>query len=342
MKKLTIRVALFKISPKGHSQSKMTAQKITLSWNEFDVSASSTIRQLWLDQDFTDVTLVTEDERQFKAHKVVLISSSLFFKSLFRGFLHPSPLLFLAGVDSEQLQLLLEFIYLGKCQVAEDHLKLFFATGAKLKISGLLEADNLVEEQDFELEDDKNGAEPESSVKNMFIEENKEDDGLDESGMENERKELDEEGEVFYRPPDNSSQNPHIAEGERRSNNDSTNLKSESKTKIGFCKLHRETFETTSSLMEHKKTFHTDTRHFCDKCDRSYAQESNLALHKESKHEGKRYNCNECNFQSTRKSVLDAHKRFQHKGIGFDCSTCGKKYAQFNGLKLHNMKTHRL
>ena len=313
----------------------MTANKITLSWNEFDASASTTIQQLWLDQEFTDVTLVTEDERQFKAHKIVLISSSLFFKSLFRGFPHPSPLLFLAGVNSEQLQLLLEFMYLGRCQLVEDDLKLFCASGAKLKIAGLLE-DNLANK----LHDDKNGAECESSLKNMLIEEEIDNNRLVESGAGNETKDFDKEEELSNLPPD-KSQNPHIAERERKGDVD-TNLKSESKTKIGFCKLHQETFETTSSLIEHRKTFHADTRYFCDLCDRSYSQEYNLGLHKESKHEGKRYNCNDCNFQSTRKSVLDAHKRFHHKGIGFDCSTCGKKYAQFNGLKLHNMKSHRI
>ena len=313
----------------------MTANKITLSWNEFDVSASSTIRQLWLDQDFSDVTLVTEDGRQFKAHRIVLISSSLLFRSLFSGFPHPNPLLFLASVNSEQLQLLLEFIYLGRCQVAEEDLKMFFATGDKLKISGLLE-DNLGDKQDFESHDDKDGAECESSLKNVFMEENRENDGLDESGVENE--EFDKQGEVSGLLVTDNSQNPHI-EGE---SDVDTKLKSESKTKIGICKVHHETFETTSSLIEHKKTFHADTRYFCDMCDKSYAQESNLAMHKQSKHEGKRYNCNECNFQSTRKSVLDAHKRFHHKGVGFDCSTCGKKYAQFNGLKVHNMKTHGL
>ena len=170
----------------------MTANKITLRWNEFDVSASTTIQQLWLDQEFTDVTLVTEDERQFKAHKVVLISSSLFFKSLFSGFPHPSPLIFLAGVNSEQLQLLLEFMYLGRCQVAEHDLNLFFASGAKLKISALLE-DNLANK----LHDDKNVAQrDESSLKNVFIEEKREIVCLDESWMKNGRKEFGKEGEV--------------------------------------------------------------------------------------------------------------------------------------------------
>ena len=175
---------------------------------------------------------------------------------------------------------------------------------------------------------------------NVLIEEEIDNNRLVESGAGNETKDFDKEEELSNLPPENR-QNPHIAECERKGDVD-TNLKSESKTKIEFCKLHQETFETTSSLIEHRKTFHADTRYFCDLCDRSYSQEYNLGLHKESKHEGKRYNCNDCNFQSTRKSVLDAHKRFHHKGIGFDCSTCGKKYAQFNGLKLHNMKSHRI
>ena len=216
--------------------------------------------------------------------------------------------------------------------MAEEDLKMLFATGAKLKISGLLE-DNLGDKQDFEVNDDKDGAECESSLKNVFMEENRENDGFDESGVEKE--EFDKQGEVSGLLTDNS-QNPDM-KGE---SDVDTKLKNESETNIGICKVHHETFETTSSLIEHKKTFHADTRHFCDMCEKSYAHEYNLSMHKESKHEGKRYNCNECNFQSTRKSVLDAHKRFHHKGIGFDCSTCGKKYAQFNGLKVHNMKTH--
>ena len=218
--------------------------------------------------------------------------------------------------------------------MAEDDLKLFFAVGAKLKISGLLE-DNLANR----FHNDENDAERESSLGNAFKEVKENHDCLDESEVENKKKESDKEGELSELPP--KSQNPHIAEGERKSDID-TNPKSESKAKVRFCKLHNEAFETTSSLIEHRKIFHADTRHFCDMCERSYAQESNLTLHKESKHEGKRYNCNECNFLSTRKSVLDTHKRFHHEGIGFDCSTCGKKYSQFNGLKLHNMKSHRI
>ena len=320
----------------------MTTTKISLSWNVFDASASNAIQQLWLEEDFTDVTLVTEDERQFKAHKVVLISSSVFFRSLFSSFPHPSPLLFLSGVKSEQMKLLLEFIYLGRCEAAESDLKLLFATGAKLKISGLLE-DNLGYVQDFGSDDDKNGAECQNSLQKVFIEEERENYVLGESGLDKQRRELDNpSGGASYLFSENNC-NSNI-EGETNVDVD-PNLESENvqrKLNVGFCKLHQEAFETKESMTEHQNNKHTDTRHFCDMCDKSYAQESNLTLHKESKHEGKRYNCNECNFQSTRKSVLDAHKRFHHKGIGFDCSTCGKKYAQINGLKLHNMKTHKL
>ena len=72
----------------------MSINKVTLSWNDFESSASNTIRRLWLDQDFSDVTLVTEEERRFTAHKVVLITGSQLFRNLFTAAAHPSPLLF--------------------------------------------------------------------------------------------------------------------------------------------------------------------------------------------------------------------------------------------------------
>ena len=137
----------------------MSINKVTLSWNDFESSASNTIRRLWLDQDFSDVTLVTEEERRFTAHKVVLITGSQLFRNLFTAAAHPSPLLFLPGVRSEQLKLLLEFLYIGECELPEQDLKEFLAVAAKLKISGLVEdIDNIEEQQHSGSHEDKTGS----------------------------------------------------------------------------------------------------------------------------------------------------------------------------------------
>ena len=146
----------------------MSINKVTLSWNDFESSASNTIRRLWLDQDFSDVTLVTEDERQFTAHKVVLITGSQLFRNLFTAAAHPSPLLFLPGVRSEQLKLLLEFLYIGECQLPEHDLKEFLAVAAKLKISGLVEdIDNIEEQQRSGSHEDKTGSRHEGNPKDV-------------------------------------------------------------------------------------------------------------------------------------------------------------------------------
>ena len=65
--------------------------KVILSWNEFATNAPKTFKQLWREQDFTDVTLATEDDQQIKAHKVILSSSSDFFRNLLLRNPHPNP-----------------------------------------------------------------------------------------------------------------------------------------------------------------------------------------------------------------------------------------------------------
>ena len=62
-----------------------------IAWDDFEVHAPNTFRQLWTDQDFTDVTLPTVDDiiyyilyiiyclKQVKAHKVILSSCSTLF-----------------------------------------------------------------------------------------------------------------------------------------------------------------------------------------------------------------------------------------------------------------------
>ena len=55
-------------------------EKLRLQRNDFANNISSAFLNLSSDKDFTDVTLVCEDGQQVEAHKLVLISSSPFFR----------------------------------------------------------------------------------------------------------------------------------------------------------------------------------------------------------------------------------------------------------------------
>ena len=58
----------------------MAEHKLNITWSEFDGSASKSFQKLWLDTDFTDVTLATSDDLQIHSHKVILSSCSSFFR----------------------------------------------------------------------------------------------------------------------------------------------------------------------------------------------------------------------------------------------------------------------
>ena len=107
-------------------------EELTISRNDFEKEASKTFRGLFAEEDFRDVTLVSADSKLISAHKVVLSSISPFFRKIFK--LHQSPLIFLKGVNSLDLDLLLRFIYLGECQVAEESLSTFLELGEELEV----------------------------------------------------------------------------------------------------------------------------------------------------------------------------------------------------------------
>ena len=69
------------------------SENFSLRWTEFQVNASNSFRKLRNTEDFFDVTLVSDDQKQISAHKVVLSASSEYFKNVLRGNTHSHPML---------------------------------------------------------------------------------------------------------------------------------------------------------------------------------------------------------------------------------------------------------
>jgi len=112
-------------------------EKFCLNWNDFKQNASSAFNQLRNDKDFTDVTLVSEEGEHILAHKIVLSSSSDFFKDLFKKANHTNPLIFLSGFDSKVLTSVLDYIYNGQVNLFQEEIDVFLESAQKLKIHGL-------------------------------------------------------------------------------------------------------------------------------------------------------------------------------------------------------------
>ena len=112
------------------------SEKFCLRWNDFETNISSAFREIREEKDFFDVTLAC-DEDQLQAHKVILSACSPFFRTILRRNRHEHPLLYMKGVRYTDLQSVLNFMYHGEVNIAQEHLNSFLTVAEELQVKGL-------------------------------------------------------------------------------------------------------------------------------------------------------------------------------------------------------------
>ena len=90
------------------------AEKYTLNWQTFSEHLQWMFKDLYQEGRHTDVTLVSDDQTQFKAHKIVLSACSPVFKKIIDSNPSQHPLIYLRGVQSYEVESILQFMYLGE------------------------------------------------------------------------------------------------------------------------------------------------------------------------------------------------------------------------------------
>ena len=114
------------------------SEKLCLQWNDFQENVNTVFGNLRGNNDFSDVTLVSEDGPQFEGHKVILAASSPFFQKVLERNKHPHPLIYMRGFKSEDLSAILDFLYRGEANVFQENLDSFLAIAEDLKLKGLM------------------------------------------------------------------------------------------------------------------------------------------------------------------------------------------------------------
>jgi len=113
-----------------------SSEKFCLRWNDFESNISLAFREIRDEKDFFDCTLSC-GSRQIQAHKLILSACSPFFRSILRQNPHQHPLLYMKGVAFTDMQAVLNFMYHGEVNVAQDELNSFLAVAEDLKVKGL-------------------------------------------------------------------------------------------------------------------------------------------------------------------------------------------------------------
>ena len=139
-------------------------EKFNLKWNDFQTNVSISFRLFREESYLHDVTLVSEDLKHIPAHKLVLSASSEYFKNMLKETKQSQPLICLDGINSVDIQNVLDYVYDGEVNIQQDNLDRFLFIAQRLKLEGLTGSH---EQEDKE-------SEPKSDF-NLFKEGNQED-----------------------------------------------------------------------------------------------------------------------------------------------------------------------
>ena len=226
-------------------------------------------KDLWVESPFADVTLVSDDQIQTMAHKVVLSACSPVLKTLLVNNPHSHPLLYLRGIKQTELQALMKFMYFGETQIFQKGIKEFMNKAKELKIK-------VTEGQ--ESDGCGNSAEESKAEKNFKTEQCETKPTQEELAGNDERFSCDECDAVFSYLG--------VLSRHKQSKHDSLlNIDAASFS----CADCSSIFSSKGNLNKHTKSKHECLTYQCDECNAVFTQINTLDRHK-LKHIGIRTN----------------------------------------------------
>ena len=271
----------------------MTGGKFSINWDNFSATSTERFRPLISQAKFSDVTLVCGDGQRIAGHQVILATGSTFFKGLLEGEANnPKPLIFLRGVGADLLQPLLDFLYTGKAQVAEELLANFVTLAGELGVEGLLP-------NNFNSIPNESSVDKSENEKTDWVEVKEQDTLASEKVVKKEihSKQVDLPCNIcskrFY---DKGNLKMHI-----KSHKQSPETKSNSG---GIYTTPPASVEKIIVPKKDENGFHK-----CNYCERKISDHSNFRKHVSADHLMIILKCNYCDYSTRNASNLSAHKK---------------------------------
>ena len=290
-------------------------EKCTLAWRSYSDHLREALGDMMSSNEFADVTLVTDDKQQIRAHRNILSGCSPVFKSILRiDSNNTNPVIYLRGIQHSEMESIMQFLYLGEAKLNEERMSEFLMVSKNLEIKYLSTGIEMNDQtpSNESVEHDNNIAD-----ENMDL-----DEGItspfNEDGGEYVESQVNTKPEI-----QNKSSNRRVT----------TELLSEDeKLKCQECER---IFNSQPALRYHTKSKHEGVKYACNHCDYQATAKSALTIHVQSKHEGVKYACNQCDKQFTQQSGLTTHIQSKHEGVKYACNQCDYQATTQSSLTAH-------
>ena len=105
----------------------MHPEKYSLTWHTYSDHLKNMMKELMMNEDFSDVTLVTEDKKQIKANINILSACSPVFKDILKKEKNSNQIIYLRGIQYSEIKSIMQFIYLGEATFYKERMVEFLA-----------------------------------------------------------------------------------------------------------------------------------------------------------------------------------------------------------------------
>ena len=283
-----------------------------LTWQSYSDHLREALREMITSHEFTDVTLVTDDKQQIRAHRNILSACSPVFKNILQiDSNNTNPVIYLRGIQHSEMESIMQFIYMGEARFYEERMSEFIMVSKNLEIKDLLSS--------VEMKDQTSSNKDNNEHEDNFADE--EEDTFQSLN----------EGGPSIEPQTNTSTTVHKAVNRGVSRADSMKYN---------CTPCDKQFSNQSHLSRHIKSKHEGVKYACNQCDYQAIKNSHLTTHIKSAHEGVKYTCNQCDQQYTTENGLNIHIQAIHQGVRYACDQCTYQATTEGSLTVHIQSKH--
>ena len=264
----------------------------------------------------TDVTLVSDDNKQVKAHKIVLSACSTVFKDIVDSISHNDPVIHLKDIQYLEVESLLEFMYLGEATIHQSRRTEFLNAAKSLDLKHI--SKNIeIKKMDTEVLKENITNSNNSSV---------EEKATNTQNIQETKLKKHKCYQCKYQTSHSFRFKQHV-----QSVHDGV------KIDCSFC---LKKFADKSNLKKHIQSKHEGMKFPCSKCQLQYTTYSSLKLHIDAEHKEIRYNCLQCNYQGKTQYQLKHHYDAAHEGVRYSCEHCGAKFKAKESVYQHIESVH--
>ena len=308
-----------------HSLYIVKMEFVNLYAKDFQNQYLQKLRSLYVDKTFTDVRLVSDDQKHYFAHRVILASASPVFRNILQELSNVQyPVIYCKDVKGEDLDSVLEFIYNGELKSEGNYTKVL----QLLKDFKLDEVFQINEEsQPNRVRKQEIGVKPDIEATTTTTDPEKQEIKKDKREKKVKSLKCDYCGHISTTQ---SSLKAHIAVKH-------LNLRSSY-----TCDQCGDILGSKPALRRHTQAKHDHVKYQCDfeNCEFSATSRQATQIHKEAKHYGITYMCDQCDHKTFKKALLKKHHNLVHSETELQCDACNYKTKSKTNLKFHIQIEH--